>query len=72
VPSEEARRAREAAERAAEEAARRVAEEAADKVADAVAAVGRLRGHQRADSFVDLVRRALEDRRSTSGGGDAR
>lgn len=62
MPSDEAKHAREEAEEAlsaAEDAAR----EAADKTAEAIRAIDRLRKHQHADSFVDLVRQALEVRR---------
>ena len=63
MPSEEARRAREAAEQAREDAARVHELEAADKVAEAVEAIGRIRDHNRADSFVELVRQRLTERK---------
>lgn len=62
MPSDEARRAREQAERAVREA-EQAALEAAEKTAEAIRAIDRLRQHQHADSFVDLVRQALEVRR---------
>lgn len=61
VPSDEAKRAREEAEGALDDATDAV-REAAEKTAEALRAIDRLRRLQHADSFVDLVRQALEVR----------
>jgi uncharacterized membrane protein YqiK len=60
-PSDEATEARQQAE-AARDDARADAERAARKMAEAIRAIGRLRDHSRADSFVAMVQRALEER----------